>query len=129
MGADRDPGVDRTRIGWRVEPLRIDVVQPILQANLFRRRDLDGREVDLDVIGARRQADFAAARWCSVAPNRDVGQIDRRLRIRDGQRRRSNCASPLPVAAQTLPSDVTARLGTPDAICAVANPSAIENTS
>ena len=82
--ADRNVAVNRARIRRRVEPFRIDAVQPVLHMNLLGRGHFDGCEADLEMTGARRQDDRRSGR-SRVAANRDALQINRRPAVANRQ--------------------------------------------
>src|SRR6266404_8653567 len=80
-------GVNSVSGSAGVEPFRINAVQPILQTNLFRRRELDGVEMQLDMMRTWRKHKFVTGMPRGPA-NGDVLHINRRLSFRHGQTRK-----------------------------------------
>src|ERR1044072_6595114 len=68
----------KTTPSWA--PCRVYTLKPILQANFFWRGDFHRREINLGVIGPRRQNDFVAGALFVLADS-NVCQINRRFGI------------------------------------------------
>src|SRR5271168_284715 len=81
MRSSRYVGIDRVGRMAGIEPFGIDAVQPVLQTNLFRRRDLDGIEIQFEMMRARLQHQIVTGRL-DVPADPDLPHINRWLAVR-----------------------------------------------